>query len=132
MAATKKAQTKQPASQTNGTQQEITKMDAVKAALQQLGKNARPLDIKGFVKQKFDMDLDMDLIHNYKHILTKKKGKRRVASKPGGESQVQAQAARKTQGRNEDKISLRDIELVRELKNRLGEDNLHSLIKVLG
>ena len=100
MAATKKAQTKPPTTQSKGTPEGISKMDAVKAALEQLGKNAKPLEFHGFVQQKFDMDLDVDLIHNYKHILTKKKGKGKGKNRGSrwseGKTQVQAQAARKT------------------------------------
>lgn len=105
----------------------VSKMSAVRQALEKLGYEAKPTDILEYVKQNFGVEMSSSMVSNYKAILSKKatgnstapaapKGKR--GRKPGSVS---------TKG-----ISLQDIQMVKELADRIGLATLRNLTKLLG
>ena len=112
-----------------------SKMEAVRKALAELGKNAQPLDIQKHIKEKFGLDMTPAHISNYKtSIIGKRRGKKAAkASAANGEAKpmsagpVKAASHKASAG-----ITLHDIETVKGLVNRLSQHDLKSLIEVLG
>jgi hypothetical protein len=98
----------------------MTKQEAVRRALSELGNDAKPTQIKGFVKERLGIEMTTDHISTAKgDILRKAGGKgKSVAKKP----QVQSAAPAKTD------IPLEDILSVRDLVGRLGAEPLRTLI----
>src|SRR5947209_698225 len=58
----------------------MSKMEAVRRALAQLGREAKPLQIKDYIKSEFGIEMGADHISTYKGDILKKAGRR---SKPG-------------------------------------------------
>jgi hypothetical protein len=105
---------------------EPTKMEGVRQALASLGDGAMPVEIKKFVKDKYNFDMSTSMISNYKsHILNpektsvksvrsrrKKAGRRRAAAPAGG-------------------IRMEDIQALKQLADRLGAEKVRQLAAVL-
>src|SRR5579862_1462154 len=103
----------------------VSKMEAVRRALKELGKSAMPIKIQEFVRANFGMEMSTAHISNYK-TLSMKKGRRaasRAAATAGEET---------TKSTNGTKVSIEDIEVVKRLVGRVGEKNLKNLIGLLG
>jgi hypothetical protein len=110
---------------------EVSKMDAVRSALETQGKRAKPKAIVAFVKDRYGMDLSLNLVNNYKHHLVKKGvGKGRRGRRPKAEQAATASTPAAKRG-NGGAISLRDIDAVKQLTDRVGAESLHSLIDML-
>jgi hypothetical protein len=102
----------------------ITKMEAVRRALAELGQDAQPSDIQSYVKSKFGIDMEKTMISSYKTSL-KAAGKSALTRKP------KSQGARATSTRTTGGISLDDIRAVKELADRIGADKVRELAEVL-
>ena len=104
----------------------MTKQDAVRQALSELGDDAMPTQIKGFVKERFDIEMTTDHISTAKgQILRAASGKgKSVSSKP---APVQPAAVAKSGG-GKSAIPLADILCVKDLVVRLGAEPLRTLI----
>jgi hypothetical protein len=99
----------------------MTKMEAVRRALAELGNDAMPLEIRKLIKSKLGIDMDPNMISSYKSSLTKKvTGQSAVIRKPGGRT------AAATGG-----FSLEDIQAVKEVVARVGADKVRELAEVL-
>jgi hypothetical protein len=114
---------------------DISKIDAVRKALEELGKKAKPGAIQEFVKEKFGLEMSMSHVSNCKTHLRKKKRKKAAAavdvesaSAPTAVAPVKAASAPARGG----SVSMGDIAAVKELVGRVGEDKLKSLIGLLG
>jgi hypothetical protein len=103
----------------------MTKQDAVRQALSELGKDAMPTKIKGFVKERFGLEMTTDHISTAKSdILRRAGGKgKSVAKKP-----PQVQLAAPAKGGSKSGIPLEDILYVKDLVGRLGAEPLRTLI----
>ena len=113
---------------------DVSKMDAVRTALDTLGKKAKPKAIVALVKDRYGMDLSLNLVNNYKHHLVKKgvgKGRRGRRPKAEQATAAAAPAPATRRGGNGGAISLRDIDAVKQLTDRVGAESLHSLIDML-
>lgn len=120
---------KQPAAPkqvpTNG--QGISKLDAVRQAISSLGDDAKPLQIRNFVKSKFGFELNKQLTSNYKAIVIKQvAGQSSVIRKP--EPIVTAKALATVAGGN---ISLEDIRAVKAVIDQVGAEKVRQLADVL-
>ena len=111
----------------------MTKMEAVRQALAELGRDAKPLQLQAFVKERFGMDMTADHVSTYKgQILRKARKAGRAARAAADKSPEQAaptppvQTTRRAAG-----ISLEDIEAVKDLVGRVGADGLKKLVDVL-
>jgi hypothetical protein len=104
----------------------MTKQEAVRQALSELGNDAKPTQIKGFVKERFGIEMTTDHISTAKgDILRKAGGKgKSVAKKP---AQVQSAATANSSG-SKTGIPLEDILSVKDLVGRLGAEPLRTLI----
>jgi hypothetical protein len=92
-------------------------MDGVRSALKVLGKKAMPLDIQGYLKQKFEISMPTSVISTYKSAILKKKAKRK-AFRAGGKGSPGT-------------IQLHEIEAVKEVVEKLGAKKVQQLAKVL-
>ena len=74
----------------------ISKMEAVRRALAELGKDAMPIPIKEYLQSRFGIEMNTEHISNYKSSLLKASGAKkkpgpkpkRVAAKSKGEGSV--------------------------------------------
>jgi hypothetical protein len=110
-----------------GKKQKGSKVQFVKEAIAELGKDAMPLAIQSAVKERHGVDLPTSLISNYKHYLRGKKkgnGHRKAGRKPV----ATAPAANSSAGG----ITLEDIRAVKELADRIGAEKVQQLAQVLG
>ena len=109
----------------------ISKMAAVRKALKELGKDAMPGKIQEYVKEKFGLVMTTAHVSNYKTVISRKKKSKKAPASSEGTSET-AVVSVKTVSARSSRVSLGDIEAVRDLVGRVGEDDLKSLIKLLG
>jgi len=114
----------------------ITKMEGVRRALADLGGDAKPMQIQGFLREKLGIAMSTDHISTYKGVLAKKgKGKGKAARKKPGPKPAQAAAPAapvpREGARPAGGISLADLQAVKGLLGRLGPDQLRGLIDLL-
>ncbi|MBA4066821.1 MAG: hypothetical protein C0501_24555 [Isosphaera sp.] len=103
---------------TNGEKKE-SNMGMVRAAMQELGADAKPLELQAHIRSRYGAELATNIISNYKFQIRSK-----GAGRPAG-------AAR---GRRAGGPALRveDFEAVRGLVSRLGADQVKRLVDVVG
>jgi hypothetical protein len=99
----------------------LTKREAVRRAIADLGRDAMPLQLQGHIRSKFGIEMSPD------HISVEK---RKTLLKEAGEGKPAAAAKPAPQG-NGEAIDLADIEAVKDLVERVGADSLKKLIDVL-
>jgi hypothetical protein len=145
MAEKKNTPAADPTTPSNGgagkPQAGLTKMEAVRQALAQLGRDAKPRVIQPYVKERFGVEMTTDHISTYKKEIARKaakgKAKPRVTAKekPGPvaaaaprETAPKPPAATKPTVGGKSGIPLGDILTVKELVGRLGAGPLHTLI----
>jgi hypothetical protein len=101
----------------------ITKMDAVRGALDALGSDASPKEIQQHIRRHYGVRMDLPMISNYKSSL-KRTGKstllRRSANRAG--------AADSTGGG----FSVNEIQAVKQVVDQIGADKVQQLARVLG
>jgi hypothetical protein len=107
-----------PKNKANG----MSKMDAMRRALAELGSDAQNQEIQKFLKSQLSLDMDVKMISNYKTHL-KAASKSAAIRKPG------SHAAASSTG---DGITLADVRAVKEVVNKIGADKVRSLAAVLG
>lgn len=119
----------------------ISKMEAVRKALKELGKDAMPVKIQEFVKSKFGLDMTPAHVSNYKTTILRAKNENKTAPAKAAPAKTESNApkaapvkatpapAKATSGAA---VSLQDIEAVKGLVGRVGQANLKSLIGMLG
>ncbi|HLN26384.1 MAG TPA: hypothetical protein VK395_01420 [Gemmataceae bacterium] len=98
----------------------ISKMEGVRRALAKLGIDAKPLVIKAFLKEQFDIDMEPNMISNYKSTL-----------KSTGKSAIIQQPRANVGGGKVGAFSLDEIQAVKEVADRIGADKLRKLAEVL-
>jgi hypothetical protein len=107
----------------------MNKMEAVRQALGQLGKHAKPMQIQANIKSRFGIEMSTDHISNYKSTILKGKGGKRKASKMHPVEVAAAKPAASVKGNSH--LSLHDVDTVKHLLRRLGPHSLKGLIDVL-
>lgn len=113
----------------------VNKSQAVRAALAELGRDAKPSDVRDWVKAKHGHEMSLNHISNIKSTMGKKgggkgRGKAKSAATPASEATAGATitTGRKPAG----SIMLEDIDAVKALAQRIGVQKLHQLIDLLG
>jgi hypothetical protein len=108
----------------------ITRKEAVRQALGALAKDATRADIQKFIKDNYGFEITLDHISSCKSEIQKEKGSKKpaVARQPPVTKEVPTKAASAARGGS---ISLRDIETVKDLVERVGADSLKKLIDVM-
>jgi hypothetical protein len=105
----------------------ITKQEAVRRALKQLGRDAKPTQIKGWVKEQFGIDMSTAHISSAKRDLRKAAARKKPAaaeSRPAAKKAKSGPAAKPQSG-----IPLQEILYVKGLVGRFGPEQLHTLIE---
>ena len=135
---------------------DISKMECVRRAMAQLGNDAGRAEIQSFIKQKFGIDMNADIISTYKADIARKMAKSAAptaAAKkmPAPQPQTKPSApamkkpaapapvAKKTAlavsqphaKASAGGIGLKDIQAVKDLVGRVGPDSLKTLVDVL-
>jgi hypothetical protein len=113
--------------------EKLTKMEAMRRALADLGRDAKPAQLRGWVKEKFGIAMSADHVSTYKGtILRKKSGKRKAAAvtQPSAATNEEPRVRRAPAPRGNG-ISLDDIAAVKGLVGPVGADGLKELIDVL-
>jgi hypothetical protein len=122
----------------------LTKMEAVRRAVAELGKDAMPVRIQQFVKDRFGVEMTTAHISVCKgSILRERSGKGKKApvkpaapavatKKASPRSLVQRSAAAETPAPSGDAVTLEDVRTVKELLGRIGTRNVRQLVDVLG
>jgi hypothetical protein len=108
----------------------ITRQEAVRQALAALPKDPTRADIQKFIKDKYGFEMTLDHISSCKGEIQKEKGRKKpvVASQSPLTKETPTKAASAGRGGG---ISLRDIETVKDLVERVGAVSLKKLIDVL-
>jgi hypothetical protein len=96
-------------------QKGLSKTDALQQVLDKLGLQAKPSQVRNFVKKQFGLEISLSHVSNIRSGLT-----RRVPA-----------ASRNGQARGENGISLEDILAVKSLVQRIGAENLHALVNLV-
>ena len=96
----------------------VTQIEMVRAAIEELGWEAKPLPMQAIIKEKFNTDLPANIISNYKSVL-KRDGATASTSGPAG-----AKRGRKAGAQ------FADLEAVRGLVSRLGAAQVKELVEV--
>ncbi|HYT91227.1 MAG TPA: hypothetical protein VEL76_21110 [Gemmataceae bacterium] len=123
----------------------ISKKEAVRQALKELGKGAKPAAIKPFIKAKYGIDMTPEHITTSKgEILRGKGGKGKAAKKQLAAPKAPAKpplstpsaatpagGTRASSGNAVGSISLQDVETTKDLVGRVGADSLRTLIELL-
>ena len=99
----------------------MSKIEAVRRALAELGPDAMPLKIKDYIKKHFRIDMDPQNISNYKSTL-------KAAEKNAPVRQPEAKPAADTAGSG---FSLEEIQAVKEVTDRIGAEKVRQLAEVL-
>jgi hypothetical protein len=99
----------------------MSKTEMVSRALDTLGFDAKPLELKEHIRKEFGTDMDPQHISNYKSNLKK------TRSKPGPKKRTGPTAA----GTTPSGFSLADIQAVKEVADRIGADKVKQLAEVL-
>jgi hypothetical protein len=113
----------------------ISKMEAVRRAMGELGFDATRTDIQNFVKERFNTDMSVDVISTYKADIARKATKTKRAPTPAApKSAANATAAPRpapTSTARAGGIDLGDIQTVKAMVGRVGATTLKTLIDVL-
>jgi hypothetical protein len=121
--------------------EKITKQEAVRRALAHFGREAKPAQMKGWIKEEFRIDMSTDHISTAKGEILRKarEGKKPAAKKPAPPKSAAREAGPKPTAPPQAKptpapatggggIPLEDILAVKNLVGRLGAGPLHALI----
>lgn len=117
----------EPANGSNG--KPMTKADALRRALADLGNDAKPVPLQEYIKTKFGIDMATSHISSAKTTLLKSKGKGKRGRKPKAATEPATTPAPVRQASGG--ISLADIRAVKELAGRIGADKLKELAELL-
>jgi hypothetical protein len=97
-------------------------MGMVRTALNELGADAKPLELQSHIKSKFGKELPTQIISNYKFTINKKK----TSSGSG----MPGRRGRKP-GITAGGLQVEDFEAIRGLVSRLGPDKVKRLVDVV-
>jgi hypothetical protein len=108
--------------------EKITKQEAVRRALAELGNDAKPAQMKGWIKERLGIDMTADHISTAKGDILRKAGvksKRKKRGRPAAKPEAAAQAGPAPKPAS---IRLDDLLYVKALVGRHGPGPLHTLI----
>lgn len=133
---------KKNGSQSSKASAGLTKKGAVRLALKDLGNDAKPVQIKDHIQKRYHVDMDLNHISTCKGEILREGGqaapaagkpapvKAPAAAKPAGKP-AQGREMASPRGIGTEGISLRDIETIKDLVERVGAPSLKRLIDVM-
>jgi hypothetical protein len=132
-------QTNTPSGASKGKGNGLSKKDAVRQALQKLGKNAKPAQLRPYIKATFGLDMTPEHITTAKGEILRGKGKspgkrKQAPAKPAVSAAPASTTSGKAQPGNGNAgggIRLQDVAAVKDLVGRVGPDSLRTLIDLL-
>jgi hypothetical protein len=107
--------------------EKISKQEAVRRALAHFGNDAKPAEMKAWIKDELGIEMGADHISTAKGSILKAAGKRK-AKKAGPKSLADKPAAKQPPAATKSGIPLQDILYVKGLVGRFGREQLHTLI----
>lgn len=116
-------------------EQPATKTEAVRWALNALGRDALPAQIRDYVADHYGLDMSLNHVSNIKSGLSKgtsgtgKPSRKKPGPKPRAEAGIDVSAP--TRRRAGSGVSLEDIEAAKQLAERVGVQELHALIDLV-
>jgi hypothetical protein len=102
----------------------VSKMEGMRRALAELGRDANPAQIQAYLQQKFGIAMTTRYISKYKGKIPKKPATRKPAAR---KNKVKAGGNSKSSG-----IPLEDVLTVKDLVVRLGADQVRTLLDTFG
>ncbi len=93
-------------------------MEGVRRTLDQLGNDAKPQEIRTHLKREFGIDMETNMISNYKSMIKSGGNKSGLIRRPRGSSGAGG-------------FSIEDIQAVKEIADRIGADKVRQLASVL-
>jgi hypothetical protein len=111
----------------------ITKHEGVRQALTELGRDAKPLDIQKYVKDRFGFDMTVAHIYTSRSDILRKGVKKKSSKGPKIEAaaQPQVEPARVAQ-KSTAAVSLDDLRAIKGLVSRIGPEVVKTLIDLVG
>ncbi len=111
------------------------KTEAVRRALDELGWDAKPLEIQDHVKKYYGVEITTKVISVYKGKLAKEGGRRgKRGRKPRAEAAASAPAAAMSAprpGGRDAPIDVQDLRALKDLHDRIGSGRLRELVELL-
>jgi ribosomal protein L19E len=101
-------------------------MGMVRAAIEELGEGAKPLEIQKYIQEKYSKELPTQIISNYKFQINKKKAS---GGKGAGTGHGRGRTAAASAAGG---LQVADFQVIRGLVGRLGADQVKALIDVIG
>jgi hypothetical protein len=111
-----------------GADPRSNKMEAVRQAMQSLGNDAAPLEIQKFIKEKFNQDMDPNMISTYKSSVRKKAGLRGRRRRRGRPKKGEAVAASATTLSFHEAVPWKDLRTIKDIAGRIGKKGLRELV----
>jgi hypothetical protein len=114
-----------------------TKTEAVTRALEENGRDFKPLQICAYVKEKWGIDISPDVASNYKKAYLKGKKKKGRKGKPGRKRAVAAAAHETVSEAGPQakavarEFRVEDVRTLRDLAARMGATRLCSLVDAM-
>lgn len=96
----------------------ISKMEAVRRALNRLGADAKPLVMKPYIEKEFGIVMDANMISSYKSAISRKGASQSRLNRRGGRGTVGGE------------LSVEDIQAVKDLAERIGADKVRELAEL--
>jgi hypothetical protein len=106
----------------------ISKQEAVRRALAHFGKDGKPAQMQGWIKQLFNIEMTTDHISTAKGEILRKVAAQKAAAKKAAAPKPQVQRAAASATPAKAAVPLADILAVKDLVGRLGAGPLHTLI----
>lgn len=101
----------------------LTKMEAMRRALDKLGDTAAPQQIQDWVNQELKMHIPKNMVSSYKSAILRKKAGISAFMRPRP-----AVTSGSTLGGG---ISIADVQIIKDLTTRIGAAKIHELVDVL-
>jgi hypothetical protein len=105
-------------------------MEAVRQAMSALGDDASPSEIQKHIKDKFDVDMNLNMISSYKSTLRGKKGLGGRRKKRGRPRKTDG-AATAAPVSFHDAVPWKDLRTIKDIAERLGKKGLRDLVELL-
>lgn len=109
----------------------VSKMEAVRNILAESGNDIMPADIQVQLKKGFKIKMGLPMISNYKSVILKRSGKKKLGRPKGSTNAVKAAPAAVVASRVSSAISVEDIRAVKKLIDAIGADKVKELAGVL-
>jgi hypothetical protein len=102
----------------------LSKMEAVRRALDEYGPDVKPLKIKDHLKKRYKLNISADMASTYKGNILRKSGQSATIREP--------QAATSSRKAAEPALHMGDVQAVKDLADRLGTDQVRQLLDMFG